>query len=120
MRKLRSLAQALIVLLTGCTTSVAALAVPCTVLQYEEMKDMSAQELTKEYCSAIRTADENTSSALDMMLAKHRDEAAVQLASTQGDECRNQASRIARALQRKGIDHPDKKLHEVLCKAKSN
>jgi len=83
-------------------------AAPCPALQYEELKDMSAEELTKEFCAAEANAGESYSKSLDMVLKAGTrgqvDEAAQQALDAEGDQCRNQAERIKRVLGRKGVD----------------
>ena len=105
-------------MLCVCSISLPVSATPCVVLQYEELKDMSISELTTEYCSAIDLADDNTVKFLELSLYARPSPEELESLSTHGDECRNQAGRIARVLQRKGVDHPGKKLREMICKKK--
>lgn len=105
----------------GLAVSLSAAATPCPALQYEEMKDMSAEELTKEFCSAMANAGDSYSKALDINLKAGTkgqvDEAAAQALDAEGDQCRNQAERIKRVLGRKGIDTAGIR-YDLTCKGK--
>jgi hypothetical protein len=93
-------------------------AAPCAVLQYEEMKDMSAEELTKEYCKAKSTASENLSNSIDKGFERHQtteDEAAIRMLDKETTQCTNESERVSRVLARKGVTIPSDWYHG-LCK----
>lgn len=84
-----------------------ALAEPCVVLEYQEMKDMSADDIVKEACKTNTIKQTNfdhwtaSSSRLNLYPEAERDH----------DQCKGQLDRIRRVMQAKGITE---KLY-VLC-----
>jgi hypothetical protein len=79
----------------------------CVALEYQEMKDMKAEELIAEWCTVRQTVNENTSAGIGAIGSRQRpaDKAASQ---DEFDQCIGQAKRIARVLESKGI--PTKEL----------
>ena len=96
-------------------------AAPCPALQYEELKDMSPEELSKEFCAMEGNAAKSWGDVLDMRrgagMRGDVDEAAAQALDSEGDQCHNQAERIKRVLSRKGVDTSGMR-YDLTCKGK--
>jgi hypothetical protein len=86
----------LLVLLGAC--AVPAIAGPCVALDYQEMKDMSADQLTVEACKARDIRRQS----LDESIATH-DPRVASSASDNFEQCTGQIERIERVLTSKGI-----------------
>lgn len=100
-----SLALALIVG-AACAPAFAG---PCVALDYQEMKDMSPDELVKEACKANATASAN----FDYSLATPSLSSASQEAMRDHEQCSGQVDRIRRLLKSKGVAE---KLYELCAK----
>jgi len=110
--------QAVVVTATvfGLAGSLSAGATPCTVLQYEEMKDMKVEELAKEYCTAENRASDMLSKSLDRLEAGgDEDEAASEMLHSQIGQCQNERDRIGRLLSRI-TSTPSADLWKTYCK----
>lgn len=103
----------------GFAISFSAGAEPCAVLQYEEMKDMSVQELTQAYCTARNREQENNRAAMDMFSSRVKtasDEAAMRNLDAEASQCTNESERIGRVMVRKGVTTPPADFYGSLCK----
>lgn len=96
----------------GLAAGVAVGAAPCAALQYEEMKDMSVEELSKEYCKAMRTSDNNIVEVVQQGLKS--DDAAIQTLRSEAAQCKNEGERITRVMVRKGETAPPN-WYKALC-----
>lgn len=95
------LMKKLALLFAVLATAAPAFAGPCVALDYQEMKDMSADELVKEHCKVVKSQlasmDEvvsNLGSGADKPFPT---------ASDNFDQCTGQLTRIERVLASKGI-----------------
>jgi hypothetical protein len=82
-----------------CTLSAPALAGPCVALEYQEMKDMSVNDLVKEACKANATGKRN----FDDSIANPSISAAAQEAMRDYEQCSGQIDRMLRILKSRGI-----------------
>jgi hypothetical protein len=83
-------------------TCLTAIGKPCPSLAYEEMKDMTPDELKKAACTAWRNADESNEKAFKMNMSKGEvDQAALEALETERDRCHNEVERIKRVLAKK-------------------
>ena len=86
----------------SCALSTPAHAGPCAALDYQEMKDMSTDELAKAYCKA----SESRMASMDDVLANLRASDGPKPfpnAHDNFDQCTGQLERIERVLPSKGI-----------------
>jgi len=98
-------------LILSCALSAPAFAGPCVALDYQEMKDMSADELAKAYCRA----SESRMASMDDVLANLRasdGRKPFPNAHDNFDQCTGQLERIERVLPTKGIG---KEAMKTLC-----
>jgi hypothetical protein len=105
---MKTIAPLLAVLLAA---SAPALAGPCVALDYQEMKDMSADELAKAYCKA----GESRMASMDDVMANLRASEGPKPypnAHDNFDQCTGQLERIERVLSSKGIG---KEAMKTLC-----
>ena len=95
-----------------------ALAGPCASLPYEELQDMTVQELTQEACTARKNVTENTLEAFDKRMSRYSpDPAGADLAKKEADRCDNESKRILRVLGKKGVETAPFD-YEAACKPK--
>lgn len=90
-----------------------ALAGPCVALDYQEMKDMSADDLVKEACSARHELEQNFKEN-EMNLETRSAQKPFPSAHDNFDICAGQITRIDRVLESKGV-HKD--AINAACKA---
>jgi hypothetical protein len=79
-----------------------ALAGPCAALDYQEMKDMSADELTVHACNYRDLGNQAFSESVDDIDRPRGAVPNTQARSTHG-ECDGQLTRIQRVLEAKGV-----------------
>jgi hypothetical protein len=91
--------------------SMPALAGTCVALDYQEMKDMSAEEVTMEACKVQKAAGEYLEQTIENIGG--RGPKPYPNAQADFDQCMGQATRIERVLESKGV--PKASLPE-LCK----
>lgn len=98
----RCLMKKLALIFSVLATAAPAFAGPCVALDYQEMKDMSADELTKALCmssEARRTNMDQVMTNLDSGSGPKP----FPLAQDNFDQCSGQIERIERVLNAKGI-----------------
>jgi hypothetical protein len=85
-----------------CSLAAPAFAGPCVALDYQEMKDMSADELAKAYC---RASESRMASMDDIMTNLHASDGPKPFPNAHDnfDQCTGQLERIERVLSSKGI-----------------
>lgn len=94
-------------------------ATPCATFQYEELKDMSIEELAKEYCTTASRFSKMLGEAIDRLgYSGRQDEAAKEMHDLKMSQCRNEQDRIARILSRTS-KIPTDQLWNEYCKKKS-
>jgi hypothetical protein len=93
---MKTLAPLFAVLLAA---SAPAFAGPCVALDYQEMKDMSADELAKEACKANKAS----SDSFDESIKYPSLSAASSEAMRDSEQCSGQVDRMLRILKSKGI-----------------
>jgi hypothetical protein len=93
--------------LLACATP--AFAGPCVALEYQEMKDMSADELAAAACKAREANKENFNEAMTNIDTRRGPKPYPNAESNQ-DQCNGQIERILRILKAKGVSE---KLHEL-------
>ncbi|WP_371767474.1 hypothetical protein [Massilia sp.] len=98
---MKTLAPLLAVLLA---VSAPAFAGPCVVLDYQEMKDMTANELAKEYCKLWGALGSNMDDTMSNLQADDGPKP-FPTAHDNFDQCRGQVDRVERILASKGMDH---------------
>jgi len=76
-----------------------AFASPCVALDYQEMKDMSTNDLVKEACKTNATSMSN----LDESIASQSLSRARQEAMRDHEQCSGQVDRMLRILKSKGV-----------------
>lgn len=81
---------------------VPAVAGPCVVLDYQEMKDMSIDDLTRAYCTAGKTRRANMDDVLSNLRATGGQKP-FPAASDNFEQCTGQLERIERVLASKGV-----------------
>ena len=81
--------------------SVPVMAGTCVALDYQEMKDMSADELTVEVCKAHASANESLSEGIENL--GRRGPKPYPNADTEFEQCMGQITRIERVLESKGV-----------------
>jgi hypothetical protein len=91
-----------------------AFAGPCVALDYQEMKDMSVNDLVKEACKTNLTATENFSLSLKYPSTS----AAAREASRDNEQCSGQVDRMMRILETKGVTEKFYKLCEQQAQGK--
>jgi len=82
-----------------CAVAAPAFAGPCVALDYQEMKDMSTNDLVKEACKA-RT---NWKSSFDESIASPSLSRSAQEARRDYEQCSGQMDRMVRILSSKGV-----------------
>lgn len=100
-------AQLKTLLLALCVTASPVTFAQCAALDYQEMKEMSAEELTREYCNYHREAAKAVDASISSYL--HNSKAASQNEQNVSEQCWGQRDRIGRVLKQKGIE-PSKEL----------
>ena len=96
--KQQSIAIAILLSLT-CITAVGK---PCASLAYDEMKDMTPDELKKAVCTAWRNADASNEKAFKLATSKGEvDATALEALEAERDRCHNEVERIKRVLAKK-------------------
>jgi hypothetical protein len=101
-------------LVAGCAfilLSVPAFAGTCVALDYQEMKDMSAEEVTVEACKVQKAAGEYLDQSIENIGG--RGPKPYPNAQADFDQCMGQAARIERVLESKGVS---KRSLPELCK----
>jgi len=81
--------------------SIPALAGTCVALDYQEMKDMSAEEVTIEACKVQKAAGEYLEQTIENIGG--RGPKPYPNAQADFDQCMGQAARIERVLESKGV-----------------
>lgn len=82
-----------------------ALAGPCASLSYDELQDMTVQELTQEACTARSNASQSRAEAFNKVMSRYAaDPEGADLAEKEADRCDNELKRILRVLGKKGVD----------------
>jgi hypothetical protein len=91
---------------------------PCAVLQYEEMKDMSVEELSGAYCNNIHTKHKNARESIDILMSRGGDMTAAEVLKSDSARCSNEGDRIIRVLVSKGATPPvaPENWYSRLCK----
>jgi hypothetical protein len=89
-----------------CAFSAPAFAGPCVALDYQEMKDMSVNELVKEACKA----NANWSRSFDDAIASPSLSRAAQESTRDYEQCSGQIDRMVRILNSRGVTE---KLHKL-------
>jgi hypothetical protein len=92
-------------LLVFCCTllfAAAAVAGPCAVLDYQEMKDMPVEDLAKEACKAHKAMADNLDDNIQN-LGPRSGPAPFPNASDNFDQCKGQSDRIERVLLSRGV-----------------
>ncbi len=103
--------------------SATSFAVDCSPLEYQELKDMTKEELIKEYCDVIKTETANKFnyalqqdaieklSNINRISSTRRGENNLKEAQTEADgyesqmkKCQSQRERIARLLTQNGLN----------------
>lgn len=99
----------------------------CVALDYQEMKDISKEDLTKEYCKASSTMKLNTlgAKAATLMADVQRKTGEIRAAKdneaenekyiAENSQCEAQIERMKRVLTQKGVEDFDLK---ILCPSK--
>lgn len=98
-----------------CTLAAPALAGPCVALDYQEMKDMSADELIKEACNVRWSISQNLKDEINNV-GSDPGRAPSPNASDNFQQCMGQAGRIERVLESKGMS---KTAVSEICEAKN-
>lgn len=99
------------------SVSSGAWASSCTGLDYQEMKEMSAGELTKEYCELVSSKSNVIDTIVDLATSDGSD-AATQAAYAESAKCEGQIRRLLRVAEQKGED-PKAMLAECRNRSKS-
>jgi hypothetical protein len=76
-----------------------ALAEQCTVLEYQEMKDMTVNDLVKEACKTNKVTYDNFDRSISLPTLSP----AWREADRDFDQCKGQVDRMMRILQAKGV-----------------
>lgn len=96
-------------------------ATPCVSISYDELQDMSVDELSQELCVAKRNANQNRIDSFDKRMSRYAaDPAGADILSAEGDRCDNEIKRILRVIGKK-IDDPkalEKATSQTVCNAK--
>jgi hypothetical protein len=82
-----------------CALSAPAFAGPCVALEYQEMKDMSANDLVTEACKSNKTG----TSRFDESITYPSTSEAAQEAIRDYQQCSGQVDRMLRILKSKGV-----------------
>jgi len=85
-----------------CAVAAPAFAGPCVALDYQEMKDMSANDLAKEACKARSINEDNSKQTLANLDAT-RVSKPFPNASENQSQCSGQIDRMMRILSSKGV-----------------
>lgn len=88
-------------LVAAVGVSASASAATCVALEYQEMRDMDATSLTREYCATRRALLENLDDGIADLGRRskwHPNSGADH------DQCKGQIERIMRVLAQKGIE----------------
>lgn len=78
--------------------SFSAFGAACVALDYEEMKDMSADELAAQWCGNIKTENELTRGIFDVTMGGRGNADELR---AEADKCRGQERRIERLVLQK-------------------
>jgi hypothetical protein len=78
----------------------------CVALDYQEMKDMKADELVEAWCDVRHALNQNVTDSIDA-LSRKRPASDAATSQDQFDQCMGQAKRIERVLGTKGIAQKD-------------
>jgi hypothetical protein len=81
-----------------------AFAGPCVVLDYQEMKDMTVDDLAKENCKLWDALSANMDDTMSNLRAGNGPKP-FPTAHDNFDQCRGQVDRVERILLSKGMDH---------------
>lgn len=74
---------------------------PCVALEYQEMKDMSADELVREACKARDINNDNSKQAIENLGSARKPFPDAEDNQTQ---CNGQIDRMLRIIKSKGVD----------------
>lgn len=104
-----------VMIFAGALLTFNAHAGECIVLDYQELKEMGAEDATKAYCTAQASGTDGLIRGMraDMAGAKELS----RTLGVQGEKCLLQARRIESILTAKGVQ---KETLEATCKALSN
>ena len=94
---MKHLALALLIA-AGCTPAFAG---PCVALDYQEMKDMSADDLVREACKARDINNDNSKQAIENLGMARKPFPGAEDNQTQ---CNGQIDRMLRIIKSKGVD----------------
>lgn len=78
----------------------------CVALDYQEMKDMKADDLVNEWCEVRLALGKNMDESIEGIGHRSSDSAKA-ARQNEFDQCMGQSSRIARVLESKGIPKQD-------------
>lgn len=92
----------IIVLAALASLAVPAFAGPCVALDYQEMKDMSADQLAKEYCKLNDVLSENMDQTMANLDTRYGPKPYPN-AQDNFDQCHGQIERVERVLESKGM-----------------
>ncbi len=79
-----------------------AVAGSCVALDYEEMKEMTVEDLRKEMCKALTSEVENVVAIIEMELSSTS--LLYNTLEKMADDCSSQRDRIVRVLVQKGVE----------------
>jgi len=91
-----------LLLVSLLTTTLPALAGPCAALDYQEMKDMSAEQLTKVACDYREKMSESMDESMSNLNVS-RGARPFPNANENFDQCSGQIDRVDRVLESKGM-----------------
>jgi hypothetical protein len=89
-------------LVLPCAFAAPAIAGPCVALDYQEMKDMSADQLAKEYCKLNDVLSENMDQTMANLDTRYGPKPYPN-AQDNFDQCHGQIERVERVLESKGM-----------------
>jgi hypothetical protein len=106
--------KALLLLCFALLLPSCALAGPCAPLEYQEMKDMTVNDLIKEACRANSAAADD----FDLATKYQSTSAAAREASRDNEQCSGQVDRMLRIIASKGVSEKLYKLCEQQAQGK--
>jgi hypothetical protein len=80
-----------------------AIGAPCTALDYQEMKDMAAEELIQEACLTRQKISENLDDGIQS-IGSRRPSGSSTSSTNDFEQCTGQSNRIERVLATKGVE----------------